>query len=276
MCWGGSGSPRWVLQPSPRGNSGSGLYNDMNNKPYDCDEDDDQRSFLQRHRVAFVVAFAVAGLAGTAVFKIVTGHGSSANKAPETLMVKLPPMPTPPPPAPTPPPPEPDIPQEQKMMTQDPVDEDEKKPEPAKPDQPPPSVGTGIVGDGKGDAFGLGPAGKGSGNWLGNGVGNGGSHSRFGWYASQVQTKVGEALRNNRRTRGADLQIEVRIWPDPTGRITRAKVAGSTGDGAVDSAIQNEVLAGLQLQEPPPQGMPLPIILRIVARHAGGVASRGR
>jgi hypothetical protein len=51
------------------------------------------------------------------------------------------------------------------------------------------------------------------------------------------------------------------------GRIARAELAGSTGDPAVDAAIKNQVLTGLQLQEAPPSGMPLPIVMRITERR---------
>jgi TonB family protein len=63
------------------------------------------------------------------------------------------------------------------------------------------------------------------------------------------------------------MMIEVRVWPDATGRITRAKLDRSTGDAALDAAIRDEALSGLQLQQPPPEGMPTPIVLRVSARR---------
>ncbi|MFZ3375433.1 MAG: energy transducer TonB, partial [Chthoniobacterales bacterium] len=71
----------------------------------------------------------------------------------------------------------------------------------------------------------------------------------------------------NRKTRSASLNVNVRVWPDATGRINRAQLAGSTGDSTLDSALRDEVLTGLQLQEPPPEGMPAPITLRLTARR---------
>jgi hypothetical protein len=55
---------------------------------------------------------------------------------------------------------------------------------------------------------------------------------------------------------------------DATARITRLRLSISTGDRAVDTAIENEVLNGLVLNEPPPDDMPMPINLRISARKA--------
>jgi hypothetical protein len=86
-------------------------------------------------------------------------------------------------------------------------------------------------------------------------------------YAGQMQARVMDALRKNPHTSYAALNIKVKVWPDSTGRITRAELIGTTGDHVIDEAITNEVLKGLQLQEPPPADMPAPIILRIIGRR---------
>jgi periplasmic protein TonB len=78
---------------------------------------------------------------------------------------------------------------------------------------------------------------------------------------------VGDALRQNPHTRDATFSVKARIWSDLTGRVTRAKLAGTTGDRIVDNAIQNEVLTGLQLKEAPPDGMPMPIVMRLTGRR---------
>jgi protein TonB len=104
---------------------------------------------------------------------------------------------------------------------------------------------------------------------IGRGDGQGNA-SKWGWYAGQVQSTVAEAVRRNPRTRTANLRVQIRIWSSPTGRITRAQLVGSSGDPSVDNAITNEVLNGLQLQQPPPKEMPMPIVLRLTARRPGG------
>jgi TonB family protein len=155
--------------------------------------------------------------------------------------------------------------QEQKMIEQTPI-EQEEKPEEPKDEPPPVDLGTNLKGDGPPDGFGM--RGSGNGNLLGDRKGAGsGQRSRWGWYAGQVQSRIADALRCNDRTRRVSLNVQVRVWPDATGRITRAQLAGSTGDAGLDAALKNEVLQGLQLQEPPPQGMPLPIVLRLTARR---------
>ena len=95
-----------------------------------------------------------------------------------------------------------------------------------------------------------------------------GGKTKWGWYASQVQTRIGDAMRKNPRTRKANGRVEVRIWVDPaTGRVIRAVLVSSTGDTAMDAAIRDEVLTGLQLDQPPPDGMPMPIVMRVTARR---------
>jgi hypothetical protein len=148
---------------------------------------------------------------------------------------------------------------EQKMIEQAPV-EDEPKPDekPAAPTAPT----TSITGNGPADGFGLG---------AGNGGGSGGTatkpHGRYDLYAYAVQTTIGEALRKNPETRNASFILNVKVWADLTGRITRASLAGTTGDPKVDDAIQNKILTGLQLQQPPPADMPMPINMRFTARR---------
>jgi protein TonB len=98
----------------------------------------------------------------------------------------------------------------------------------------------------------------------GNGLSNGGAGTRFGLYAAQVQSGIKEALLQNSRTRTASISgVVIRIWVDNTARITRAQLVGTMGDPSLDSAITNEVLTGLQLKEPPPADMPMPIVVRV-------------
>jgi outer membrane biosynthesis protein TonB len=148
------------------------------------------------------------------------------------------------------------------MIDQAPVQKEEPKEAP-KPDAPAP-LGTGITGPGGGPDFGLGRGIGGGGGW-GNGGGGGGS--KYGWYAGEVQTRVADALRNNARTRTASMDLKIRIWADSTGRITKARLTGSTGDPALDSTLQNDILTGMQLSDPPPSDMPMPIVMRISARR---------
>jgi periplasmic protein TonB len=217
---------------------------------FDDEPQSPPQSFLKRYRVAFVVTGLVLGAIIT-VAKLASSGGGSSRRDSITLVSLAPP----PPPAMTPPPPPPQ--QEEQKMEQPMIKEDQPKEAPP-PDEPP--LGTGIKGNGNGDSFGLG-SGSGTGRIGGNENG-----SKWGAYASHVQASVAEAIRRYRKTRSANLSLKVRIWPDSSGRISRAQLAGSTGDPSLDNAIQDDVLSGLQLQ-PPPVGMPAPIVLRLNARR---------
>lgn len=90
------------------------------------------------------------------------------------------------------------------------------------------------------------------------------AQSPFGGYASQVRSRIVEALLQNSKTRDALIvDVPIRIWIDSNGRVTRSQLAVSTNNPSLDSAITDEVLTGLQLKEPPPADMPMPIVLRV-------------
>lgn len=215
---------------------------------------------MERHKVVLsVVALTVVSVGVYMLQSKFSKPGSAQRKGPEIVSVRLPaPLPTPPPPAPTPLPQE--IKQEQKMVEQAPVDEKEEKPDDKLPEAAPLTTNNSAAGS---DAFGL-KAG-GGGNYLGN-SGSSKQRSKWGWYAAQVQTSIADSLRKNLNTRSAALSLKVRIWSDMTGRVTLAKLSETTNDPKIDAAI-SESLTGLQLKEPPPAGMPMPINLRITAQR---------
>jgi outer membrane biosynthesis protein TonB len=217
---------------------------------FDDEAEPPPQSVWKRYRVG-IIATAVVLVGIVIVAKLASTGGSKKH---ETLtLVRL--APPPPPPVMTPPPPPPPQQEEQKM--EQPMIKEEQ-PQEAPKNEP---LSTGIKGDGP-DSFGL-----------SNKPGN----DRFGpesakgtkWrsYATQVQVRIQQALQQNRKTRSARLSVQVRVWPDPSGRIKRAQLAGSTGDVSLDTAIRDEVLTGLQLDQPPPPDMPAPITLRLAARR---------
>jgi hypothetical protein len=222
----------------------------------DNDEDDEDNTFIGRHKVKLAVAVIV--IVGGAMTYLIKNSGDTATprKAPERMvMIQVPPPPPPPPPPPRVEPPKME---EKKMIEQTPVDE-----EPPKPNDDPPPLGTGIKGDGPG-LTGLSSKGGPIGNSIGLGKGRGGP---FDGFARSASSRVRGAISSNPKTRSARIPgCELRAWVDSTGRVTRAKLSPSTGDPAIDAAIQNEVLPGLQL-DPPPPGMPMPIVMRLSARR---------
>jgi protein TonB len=230
------------------------------------EQSDKERGILGRHRAAIGAGVTAMAAIVTAVWFLSHGDSQPTRKVPEIRLVTLQPLPPPPPP---PPPPQ-QLPQP-KMVEQTPMRDPEvkqekpldKPKEAPKPEAPPTGpLGLDAKGEGPGDAFNL--AGRPGGNGL---LGGGGGGSRWGWYASIVQTQIEEALRENKKTRDATLRIEVRLWSDAGGSIDRVQLLSSTGDSAIDDVIKNEVLAGLKLREPPPKDMPMPIVARLTARR---------
>ena len=246
---------------SPRSNALSKPQGTQTASPAHHREEEEEETFFEQYGTALIVGSVVMLTLGAAVFYAMTGESTPVRKPTNTVVsIQLPPPP-PPPPKVQPPPPPP----EQKMIEQPPLDQPEEKAE-AKPVDEPPALGTNIKGGGP-SLGGLGSSGNG-----GTGLGSSAANRRggpFDRYAGQVQNRIQEALRNHRQTRNANLRVEVCVWPDQAGRITRAQLVSSTGDAAVDNALKNEVLVGLQLQEPPPRGMPTPIVLRVTARRPG-------
>jgi hypothetical protein len=222
-------------------------------------DDDEPKGFFQSPGFVLGAVIVAAGLIGLGAYKMLSKGTGGSSKSSQVAMVRIvmPPMPPPPPP---PPPPPQQVQEAPKMIEQQPDDNTEKPPD--NPPDAPPDLSGGVTANGvdMGLTGGRGPG--------GNGIGGTGPRSKFGWYGNQVKAKIAEVLRNNRKTRAAKFpDVQVRVWPDAsTGRITRVALSGSTGDPAVDEVLRNS-LPGTQLNEPPPPGMPSPIVLRLNARR---------
>jgi TonB family protein len=61
--------------------------------------------------------------------------------------------------------------------------------------------------------------------------------------------------------------VELRIWADDAGRISRVQLVKSTGHPDLDEAIRS--IVGLRLREPPPHDIPMPMVARFIARRPG-------
>lgn len=232
---------------------------------------------LRRHALGVGVVLALGGVL-FAVFSFVRGDRSAAHRAKDSgpVRITLPPPPPPPPPKPPEPRPEearkePENP-DRPMIDQEPVPAAEPPPE-APPESTPADapMGTAIPGGDASDS-GLAFSRTGGGALIG-GTGTGGTGAgragagRWGLFAGRVQSRVGRALAADETTRGAAVNVTARIWADAAGRVTRAVLIGSTGDAAVDAALRDRVLVGLDLGEAPPADMPMPIVMRIIGRR---------
>jgi TonB family protein len=233
-------------------------------------DDEDERGFFARHRVLIVgISLVVVG-AGVWMAFFGKSEPKKSRSSASIVNITLPPPP-PPPPTPVPTPPPPQEPVEQPVNPDTPEFVEETQPDSApEPQEAPPAeaLGSNIQGDGPPDGFGLtGRGGNGLIGGTGTGKGTGGGGSKYGAYAGKVQRAVADALRSHKKVKTASLTIQVRVWADATGRITRVRLAQSTGDAELDRAISEEALANIQLPEAPPADMPMPIVMRITAKR---------
>lgn len=214
------------------------------------DEDETPTGFKKWRAPLIVGVLTLTGICFAVKALSKSDNGGLRKENVTVVQLQLPPAPPPPPP----PPPPPETMKVEEMIKQ----EEEKEEEP----DPTPVIDTALKGPSSG---GLVVAQQRPGNFFGKR--SDGGKTKWGWYASQVQARLTEALRKNARTRKASGAFEVKIWADPgTGRIQKAALGSSTGDLALDAAII-DAFQGAQLQQPPPEGMPMPIHLRVTARR---------
>ncbi|MEO6739415.1 MAG: TonB C-terminal domain-containing protein [Chthoniobacteraceae bacterium] len=223
--------------------------------PSGWDDDEEEKSAFQKYRLPVIAGIILTTGIGFVAKSLSSGKSAAPPPKEEVMVFKVLPQATPPPAVPTPPPP----PMEQikeKMIV-------EEKPEEPTP-EPTPQVETALKGPAAGGMAIR--SGTGSGIFSNQKTVNAEAMRRSA-YAGQVKSRIQQALESNSRTRKAGMKIEVHVWPDATGRISRAKLANSTGDTALDDLIRDQILTGLQISQPPPEGMPVPIRMMISARR---------
>ena len=126
-------------------------------------------------------------------------------------------------------------------------------------------LGGGRLGDGTrpdSDDFDDGSEGEGA---SGGGGGGATAAQRYAWYYAKLAADLETAFRSLAPLRTASTRVELRVWADRRGRISRVRLARSTGDKALDEAILS--VQGLKLREPPPSDIPMPMVARLTARR---------
>ena len=208
------------------------------------------------------VAIGLAGLAVvvTAVVVLMPSKAPQRHAVTMTTKITLPPPPPPPPPPPKPPEP-------QKVENTPPkMTDPTPSPAPAKPSPPkanPAPPGQPLTGEAGAGAnpYGL-AVGNGGGNTIGGGGGEGGGGNGFGAFAGKLTGSIQSALQRNERTRFLKGRLELRLWLNEGGQITRAQVKNSSGDAGVDEAIR-QVINGLFAGDRAPSSMPQPVTVLV-------------
>lgn len=214
-------------------------------------------SALRKYLPRIVAVLAVVGVGVLVPLLIQDFLGQQAPAKAKRIqqITLLRPPPPPPPPPKVEKPPEPEI--EEEVKAPEP---EEVEPLPQLADAPPPgdALGLDAEGGGAGDNFGL-LARKG-GRGLLQGAGD-----PFMYYASQLQRRIEDALAADERLRRRAYSVVARVWVRSDGRILRAELAGSTGDGVTDGEMLEAIQRISPLAAAPPPDMPMPIRLRVTS-----------
>ncbi|MBN1105207.1 MAG: TonB family protein [Deltaproteobacteria bacterium] len=172
---------------------------------------------------------------------------------------------------PPPPPPPPEKPPEPEIKKQEVIEEKPDKPEPEESkdsqDDKPAGDQLGLDADGTAGSDGFGLVGKKGGRALiGGDMGSQSLLRRYAWYTQILQDEIRQKVKKRLDEAGGipkgKFQTLVRIVLDEQGSILSFDIVGSSGNHKMDDAVK-ETLASARVQEPPPEGMPKAMKLRI-------------
>lgn len=86
----------------------------------------------------------------------------------------------------------------------------------------------------------------------------------YAWYGSLLLQECFRELRLQSGLKGRKYELQLYVWLDPAGGVTRVEAVGPSDQAETRQMIE-EALTGLRLASLPPQAMPQPIRLRIIA-----------
>jgi periplasmic protein TonB len=212
------------------------------------------RSKWLRILPALIGVFVTATAGGAAVYFISQFMESPPPQPKKVIQqVRLIRPPPPPPKVEEPPPPE---------VEEEKVDVPEPEPAPESPsDQPPPGDLLGLDADGVAGADGFGLAARRGGRDL---LATGGD--RFAWYAGMLKEDLISFLAEHRDIRSRAYSVNVRLWLDGKGAVTRVSLTSSTGDKNLDRELEALLGSMERVAEAPPADLPQPVQVRIVSR----------
>lgn len=204
---------------------------------------------------AATVAVALIGALGYGLMQLFSKSEAPKRQVVHNIALLKPPPP--PPPKPPEKPPEPQIKKEEVKVEQPKQDAPKQDDAPAGK-----QLGVDAEGGAGSDAFGL----------VGNKGGRdllGGGRMGFAFYTNGLQRFLQDELAKNRKLRGADYRVVVRLWLARDGAVQRVELAGSSGNPEVDAQVRAALGALAAVKEAPPESMPQPVKLRISNRGAG-------
>jgi protein TonB len=195
-------------------------------------------------------------LIGAALVYLLKGLGSGSGSAGKKQVTKITVLPDTPPPPPPPPP------KEEPKETKE-IREDQPKPMEA-PQEAQQLKMEGEAGEGSSPFA----AGNVSRDYIGGEVGNG-NRGAFAFFSNALQRHIQDELARNKKLKRNDYRVTVRVWIGADGVISRAELAGSSGNADTDDALRAALTELRPLRTTVPADLPQPIKLRITNRMAG-------
>lgn len=190
------------------------------------------------------------------LYNMLGGKASRSKHPPKISLIPATPPPPPPPPKEEKRPEPPKVEKEVKMM------QEEKR------EQPPADASLkmeGAAGDGP-SLFGAGKVTNEDLSHIGSGNGSGGNLiNPFNTYAMTVKGELQRKLARNSDLKRRHYKVELLLWITLDGHLKRFELLNSSNDDETDGAIRDALAAFPAFSEPPPEKMPQPIKLRIVA-----------
>lgn len=211
------------------------------------------------------VLIFVGGVAGA--IKLLLSDDSGKRKRQVQMVTLLKP---PPPPKIKEKPPEPEIEKKQEVIEQQPEDQPEPDPmEDMAEDEGPMDDDLGLDADGTagGDGFGL--KAKRGGRSIIGGYGKASLLRKYAWYTNilqqELRKKINKYMEENGGVPEGNMIAHIQITLDPNGMVTDLDIQRSSGFEIMDKAVK-EALLMASVSEPPPNGMPRILELKISSK----------
>lgn len=142
-------------------------------------------------------------------------------------------------------------------------------------DNTPAGSDLGVDSEGGAGSDGFGLVGKKGGRaiTLGGGGGSGMSKlallTKYGSYTRKIQEEIKVQVKNHLNRDGGipkgKLEVVVRIVLDAGGRVVKHELVETSGNSKMDEALKS-TLARIRISEPPPEGMPAGMTVRIISQ----------
>lgn len=213
--------------------------------------------------ITLALVLALAGALSWLIWRWAHDMSGVRREAPKIPML----IPLPPPPPPPPPPKEkPPEPEKQVEPKPEPVAKPTEQP---KPEQKAPTPADDLAkpmqmdadAQSGNDAFNIG---AGSGGGMSGSGGGGLGNATYGQYLSQALMR---ALSEDQTLRVLSYRMEVNLWLNEAGQITRVELAKSSGSGETDALVIAALRRVPALEHKPPKSQLLPVRMSLQGRR---------